>query len=216
MNDGVSISEFARQVGLSRTMIQKLIKTGKIPIYDDRTIPLAAGRAAFEEYDSAPKRKGGRQLGWTNARRLERQNQATAAPRPQRPPRPEPEDLKEQDIPQIPELPEAPCDDISSRKEAVEWNKKRTVARAATDIRKYEKIDIEVKKLKGELLDKSEVAAEARRVATLVKSKLVALPPRISSMCEGRTARDIEEIIEVEINNIMKELYKCKYTGDEE
>lgn len=71
--------------------------------------------------------------------------------------------------------------------------------------------ELEYKLKAGELLEKKAVADEAEWLAEQIRSKLLAIPPRISSICEGRTARDIEEIIEDAINDAMKELQHCKY-----
>jgi ribosomal protein L19E len=48
MSDNVSVSEFAREVGASRGNVRRLIDQGVIPRNPDGTVPLEAGRAAFE------------------------------------------------------------------------------------------------------------------------------------------------------------------------
>jgi hypothetical protein len=44
----------------------------------------------------------------------------------------------------------------------------------------------------------------------------MAIPPRVSSMCEGRIARDIEEIISDAINDALKDLQKVEYPGGDD
>lgn len=73
--------------------------------------------------------------------------------------------------------------------------------------------ELDYKVRTGELLEREKVDLEAAWLAEQVKSKLNAIPPRISSMCEGRIARDIEEIISDAINDALKDLQKLKYTG---
>ena len=66
--------------------------------------------------------------------------------------------------------------------------------------------ELEYKLKAGELLEKSAVTLEAQQLATKIKSKLLAIPSRISVLCEGRMARDIEEIIADAINEALIEL----------
>lgn len=73
--------------------------------------------------------------------------------------------------------------------------------------------ELDYKVRTGELLEREKVDAEAAWLAEQVRSKLNSIPPRISSMCEGRIARDIEEIISDAINDALKDLQKLKYEG---
>lgn len=73
--------------------------------------------------------------------------------------------------------------------------------------------ELDYKVRTGELLEREKVDAEAAWLAERVKSKLMAIPPRVSSMCEGRIARDIEEIISDAINDALKDLQKLRYGG---
>lgn len=70
--------------------------------------------------------------------------------------------------------------------------------------------ELDYKARTGALLDRDEVEAEAAALAEKVRAKLLAVPPRISSLCEGRIARDIEEIISDGINDALKDLQKLK------
>ena len=75
--------------------------------------------------------------------------------------------------------------------------------------------ELDYKARTGALLDREEVEKEAAWLAEQVKGKLLAVPPRISSLCEGREARDIEAIISDAINDALKELQKVKFKGGE-
>ena len=70
--------------------------------------------------------------------------------------------------------------------------------------------ELEFKLKSGELLEKDAVAHEAQQLASKIKNKLLSIPPRVSAMCEGRVARDIEEIITDAINDALKELQGLK------
>ena len=189
----VSVREFARQVGRDQALILRLLKRGVLPQNEDGTIPLADGLAAFEAYDTSPKNKGGRPK---KGAKKENANRKDKLP-------------QETDTPQ-------PVVSATQRKAAISMNaaiNKVKLADAAYKA-KIRKQEYEVKS--GELLRRDEVVAEMQWLAEQVKTKLLAIPPRISAICEGRLAREIEEIIENAINSALKELQKCKYTPAKE
>lgn len=70
--------------------------------------------------------------------------------------------------------------------------------------------ELEYKMRKGELLEKDFVVAEAARMAEAVRNKLLSLPARVAALCENRTSREIEGIIENEINEILGEFKNSK------
>lgn len=184
----VSVREFARQVGRDQALILRLLKRGVLPQNEDGTIPLADGLAAFEAYDAAPKNKGGRP----------KKNEKK-------------EDVNKKEKPSVTPQP-PPIVSSTQRKAAISMNaaiNKVKLADAAYKA-KIRKQEYEVKS--GELLRRDEVVAEMQWLAEQLKAKLLAIPPRISAICEGRPAREIEEIIENAINSVLKELQKCKYT----
>ena len=84
------------------------------------------------------------------------------------------------------------------------YNKAKAKKEAATaSIRTLEYL-----KLKGELVEKKEVEQMAMNLAEKVRGKLMTVGVRIAGLCEGRTAREIEELIDTEINAAMADLRK--------
>ena len=71
---------------------------------------------------------------------------------------------------------------------------------------KQEKLKLD--ELEGRLYSFDRINADAEKIGLAIKSKFSSLPARIATVCEGRTARDIEEIISDEINNCFAELQK--------
>ena len=71
---------------------------------------------------------------------------------------------------------------------------------------KQEKLKLD--ELEGRLYSIDRINADAEKIDLAIKSKFSSLPARIATVCEGRTARDIEEIISDEINNCLAELQK--------
>lgn len=211
MNDGVSVREFARQIGKSHVWVLKLLKEGKLPRNEDGTIPLVSGIKAYEDFLSQPVKKGRPKKDTSDAE--QKPARPRGRPKKEKPPAPIieeiPDETKNSDIENIAEF--SKKDSIRLANEAANVNVARNKAKTLKDVRQAEKLDIEVRKLKGQLLEKSEVEREAQWLAEQVKSKLLAVPPRISSMCEGRIARDIEEIITDAINDALKELQKIKF-----
>lgn len=221
MNDGVTVREFARQIGKSHVWVLKLIKEEALPRYTDGTIPLEAGLKAYDVYLETPKNKRGRPTNSSKKEKVSKRPAERVQPAKKEhspPPVQEPviSDTQIEDLEPVNEPePEALTPKASRTKEAVNINTAMNKAKLAETTFKARLREIEYKMKSGELLPKDEVAKEAQWLAEQVKSKLMAIPPRISSMCEGRVAREIEEIITDAINNALKELQKCKYTGEQ-
>jgi hypothetical protein len=190
MSEGVSVRAFAKQVGLSHVRIGQLVEAGRIPQNADGSIPLAEGLKAYEEMKSAPRNKGGR---------------------------PRKDGKPPKGSPVKGETNRTPIEDVDAAQgarqvEAVNVNSAMNKARLAETTFKARLRELEYKLKSGELVEKTTVAAEGRWLAEQLKAKLMAIPPRISSLCEGRVAREIEEIITDALNGALKELQKCEYT----
>ena len=70
---------------------------------------------------------------------------------------------------------------------------------------------LEVQQKTGVLFFKEDIEADAQRVATEVRGALFSIPPRVSALCEGRTAREIQHIIEDAINDALEGLQKGRF-----
>lgn len=75
--------------------------------------------------------------------------------------------------------------------------------------------EIEYKLKKGELIESEKVRADAHATASALRSRLASIPVRISGLCEGRPAREIEEIIEDAINDALTEFQKSEFLTDD-
>lgn len=211
MGNSVSLSEFAGQIGRSKGLVSRMVKNGIIPRNADGSIPLKEGLKAFDEYQAAPKNRGGRPSKESKA--AEKKQPPKKATGTQKKTAPETAD--------VPPLEHTPIEEVEAERETRRQNAADIHAalnKAKLADRTYQarlrELDFKIKS--GELLEKTAVAAEAQWLAEQVKAKLVAIPPRISSMCEGRIAREIEEIIADAINGALAELQKCKYTNEEQ
>ncbi|MBS7328965.1 MAG: hypothetical protein KIG68_09525 [Oxalobacter sp.] len=150
----ISVSGFAREVGMSRANIRRLIDIGAIPRNSDGTIPLEEGLRAFEN------RKGGKK---------------------------------------------------SAKPSSSDIRDKTAQAKLAKETYTAKLKELDYRHRKGELIEASDVAAEAQRVAGAVLDKLRSVAPRCAVICEGRPAREIESIIDDAINEALAELQTCKF-----
>lgn len=178
----VTVREFARQVGRDQALILRLAKKGVIPRNEDGTIPLAEGLTAFYEYDSAPKNKGGR------------------------PKKGEGKTVKNT------ESSPASGDKEQQREEAIRVNNASRAAELKEKVYKANLRELEFKEKSGVLKNEIDIADEWQHLADNIKGKLLSAPPRISSMCEGRIAREIEEIFTDAINEALADLQKYEYS----
>lgn len=217
MGDGVSVREFARQIGKSHVLVLNLIKSGVLPRNDDGTIPLEEGFNAYKTYMSAPKKHGRpkkaekktpKKKAAVSKKTKRVKKKAASKPKTKNI---EPEEISDEVISDSVDLP--PYLEEEHIKDAVSTNAVLNQSKAKDKFYQAQNRELDYRVRKGELLEASDVAREAQWLAEQVKSKLLAIPPRISSMCEGRIARDIEEIIEDAINDALKELQKSKYGG---
>ena len=90
--------------------------------------------------------------------------------------------------------------------EAVKTGMSYNKAKAADKVFSAQLKEMELRKRKGELVEKAEVELQIANLAERINSKLSSIPSRVAGMCEGRTAREIEDIIEVEIERAKAEL----------
>ena len=71
--------------------------------------------------------------------------------------------------------------------------------------------EIEYRIRKGELVERETVSKDAQMVASALRERFMSIPVRISGLCEGRTAREIEEIFEDAINDAMTQFQKSEF-----
>ena len=209
-NDGVSKISFANTVGCSESLIRRLTARGTIPMNPDKTIPLQAGIKAYEEHKrTARSGVGFNQVARRNPRPKDAEPKAKAKAKTTPKAKPKSEPI----IEEAPAMDEVTTNDANYQ-DTIE--KSASIANAMNKAKLAEKTyqaklkEIEYRFKSGELLEKSAVEVEARNLAEKVKAALLAIPPRVSSMCEGRLARDIEDILLTAINDALKDLQRLE------
>ena len=72
--------------------------------------------------------------------------------------------------------------------------------------------EIEYRMKKGDLLERADVEADAAKTASALRGRLMSVPVRIAGLCEGRTSREIEEILETALNDVLSEFKKSEFS----
>ena len=73
--------------------------------------------------------------------------------------------------------------------------------------------DLELKEKKGQLVQKSDVKADAEAVGAAVRRGLEALPRRAAALCVGKDEREILVILEREIVDICAQIKSAYMKG---
>lgn len=71
--------------------------------------------------------------------------------------------------------------------------------------------ELEFKLRNGDLVERTTVNADAHAVASAMRQRLMSIPVRVSGLCEGRSTREIEEILEDAINDALTEFQKSEF-----
>ena len=198
MGMGVSVSEFARMVGVSQPYISKLLAKKKLPRNKDGTIPekdgLAAYRALKGNKTDFPIEK--------SEDEINRDNEKTI--------------IKDGDKPNKKYIP--PSSDFEQmqddEKVLISSAYKKAMLAEKTYNAKIKEIEYRVKK--GEVFQLEEAKLSLKNTAIQLKTRLLAIPSRVSSICEKKNAREIEKILEEEISDALRELAKSRYLSESE
>ena len=175
VKSGVSVREFARQVGRSPSWISKMARQGKLPRNEDGSIPIQEGFAAYDKFN--------------------REVEATKA--------------KQKKTEPLPDNDDAPMTESATKVMSVTeaFNK----ARLAEKTYQAKLKELEYKLKRGEIVEREKVVADAEAVGAFLREQFMSIPVRYSGLLEGRTARDIEEILEDAINDALKALQKSEF-----
>lgn len=202
----VSQREFAKQIGRSHVWVSKLVKAGKLPTDASGKILLQAGLKAYEAsqqvgYDA--NREHGEKQRKQSAKAKPASTRTKKATTPKQPPKTETVTIPDDDGEEI-EF-SAPTGTAAKLSEA--FNRAKTAEKTFQAKLK----EMEFKEAQGLLIPKEQVIQDAYNTAEGVRSIAYAMPPRVAALCEGKTAREIEAILEDAINEIFEVLQKSKF-----
>lgn len=194
----VSAREFSKkleELGYKRSnvWISKMVKAGKLPSDSTGKIPLEEGLEAF---------KASQQVGYDkNRENAEKQRTKSGTTKPNK------AKGAEVNIPDNDDMPATVGGAMSQAKLAEAFNKARTAEKTYQAKLK----EMEYKLKQGELLSRDDVVADAKASAEEFRSLLMTIPPRLARLCEAKTAREIEVLIEREINEALKTIQKSRF-----
>ena len=194
--DGVSVRAFAQQIGISHVAVLKRLQNGSLPRNEDGTVPLAAGLAAYAEITKgkAPRKP---------AAATKKPAAKKASAKPKAVPKTAPKTAPARAIDDEPDDNLAPAFGEASAV-ATAFNK----AKLAEKTYQAKLKELEYKLRKGEIIQRTEVEEQVEALAVKVRGKLLAVPVRVAVMCEGRPAREIEDIISTAIDEALADMQK--------
>ena len=189
----VSQAEFARNIGVSKPYITKLVKTGKLKLNENGKLNLEESKRILSSSKNpsfdANREHAQKQKGVPLKERVEKA-QST-----------KPLNEKAKDL--IDDEDTKDLDSESMYKINILFNK----ARAAEKVALAKLRDIDVKIKKGELLDAETVKREAAEVGNLITQKLYNMVYKLAPLLVGvETQKQAKDILESEVEIVLEEL----------
>ena len=211
----VNQAEFARNIGVSKPYITKLVKTGKLKLNENGKLNLEESKKILSSsknpsFDAnrehAQKQKGvplkervekaQSNENWTVLQGKEKDEYIESLKPKTAPKKEKPKDL-------IDDEDTKDLDSESMYKINILFNK----ARAAEKVALAKLRDIDVKIKKGELLDAETVKREAAEVGNLITQKLYNMVYKLSPLLVGvETQKQAKDILESEVEIVLEEL----------
>lgn len=191
-NDLISQSALARNLGISRASVRTLIDKGIFKICNERgMVSLQDSVKAYEQYQNTVK---------STAKTKSRKNALKQIDKIQSiiEDKEEFEKVFKEWITQIEDDPIAVMNSAKAYLTALQTKEQK----------------MKVDETEKRLIPIERIHHDAEEAASLIRSKLITIPSRVATICEGRSARDIEEIIEDEINSSLAELQKLYAVGE--
>lgn len=181
--DGQSPTALAKSLGVSRAQVRSLIDKGIFKTDEHKRVSLAEAKIAYAEYQEGLSRKK------TNKSKDAAVKLLTTA---------------------ADELPDDFKGVYKRWMQAVEVDPIGVLnaAKAYLTALQAKEEKLKLDELEGRLYSIERINADAEKAGSLVRSKLTTIPARVATLCEGRTARDIEEIITDEINKALEDMQR--------
>lgn len=198
MSDYVSQREFAKHIGRSHVWVNRLVKDGRLPSDDKGRIPLSAGLEAY---------RLAQQPGDDTRRAVAAEQRAAHKAKAGKPaPEPEPTVQESEPMPDVSSIPASAAGMSVAR-----INEAFNRARLAEKTYQAKLRELEYKEASGQLIPVGDVEADAVRTGAEVRERLMTVAPRVAGLCEGKTAREIERIIDAAINEALEALQRARF-----
>lgn len=192
----VTKAEFSRHIGVSRAAVSKMLKSGRIQERDDGKINLEEAVVAYEstrQIGREASKENGRKAGVNKSEGEKRTPGKKAEPKPVEVTPPESGPI--------------------SASGAVNQNLMQQLNKAKLAEKTFQaKLkEMEYKKATGELLEISEVRADARKVAEDVRGKLMSIPQKLAQQIVTKSPREAQRLIEEAINRALTALQDSRF-----
>ena len=205
----ISKAEFARRIGVSRPRVTKLSQQGRLIMDGDMVVWPDAKDAYISSRDPDSTIKN---LGVDQPRRTPTDPTLAAAPPPQKTERVK--YVRRQRDTAAERLLDEGEDDIIALSKDAPMAQKLVAAKHMQSFTKARLAQIELFKERGRLLVASEVQSDAESAAIELKTKLMNVPARCAVRCEGKTAAEIEVIMQEEIISALRALHSSRFLKD--
>lgn len=201
----VTLTEFCRITGKDKGYISRLVKQGRMPRNPDGTFPVTECVRALS---CIPQRV-----------RRPKPKPTSPVPSPVPPAAPKPEEPAIRAVPATRRPkdeppPESPADDDEEMPSGDgDLGAKLTQAKIVAQQVKTKIDRLELAERKRELIRMEDAEAYIGWAHAEFRSRLLALPQRLSGSLEGRGAREIEGILETELNEVLRGIQKIRLDG---
>lgn len=210
----VSQREFARRVDRSHVWVNRLIKEGRLPANDKGKVPLEAGLKIFESAFQTTNP--------STAIHNEKQRKAPAkkasakkAPEKKSPSKKSPSKKASSPKAEAPvEVAPAAPQTSGDFGRVVNINEQYSRAKLARETFNAKITELKYKEAAGRLIPIEKVHSDAAKTGAEVRERLFGIAPRVAGLCEGKTAREIERIIDEEINDALSALKRSRFSDD--
>ena len=182
--DGMSQTALAKNLGISRIQVRRLVDRGIFKIDDAKRVSVAQAKKAYEKY-----------LATVDDNKRSRSRKTAVS--------------------LIKEIKETEADgnfEATYKKwlSLIEADPVQVLncAKAYLTAVQAKQEKLKLDELEHNLFSRDKINADAEKIGQIMRSRLLSLPARVATLCEGRTARDIEGIITDELNSALEELQK--------
>jgi len=184
----ITKAEFARRVGISKQRVSQLTQAGSLPVTADGRIPWPDAQRV-----------------WL-ARKAEDDNPAHLAPEPER------GAASGRRVHPVLGQPRA-AGAGEQTETAIRSSLTYAEARAVEKTLRAQLLGLRLKREKGELITREEAVADARAALASLRASVLALPGRVSLLCEGKSASEVQAVLEAAVNALLAEWNQGRFAG---
>jgi len=185
----ISKAEFARRVGISKQRVSQLTQAGSLPTTADGRIPWPDAQQV-----------------WL-ARRAEDDNPEH---QPAAPSQAQPAGRR---VHPVLGQPRAAASVGEQTETAIRSSLTYAEARAVEKTLRAQLLNLRLRREKGELITREEALADARSTLASLRSSVLALPGRVSLLCEMKSAAEVQAVLEDAVNALLAEWNQGRFAG---